>query len=200
MDRETTEENTFNAPARARDLNIELDKLDAMLSDLKVLYEQYFLGIITLQPDKEHTRVKLFIRKLRKSPFKSSATAFRMRALETRYGTLHTYWQRVLREKEDGTYSRDVFKANLRERNAIEDAKSGTKQGAAEKQMHSLFDSYREALEKQTGTRQKLDFDAFQKSLIKRAKDLKAQHGVKKLSFKVVVKEGKVTVQATVKE
>ena len=112
MDRETTEENTFNAPARARDLNIELDKLDAMISDLKVLYEQYFLGIVTLQPDKEHHRVKLFIRKLRKSPFKSSATAFRMRALETRYGTLHTYWQRVLREKEDGTYSRDVFKAN----------------------------------------------------------------------------------------
>ncbi len=186
--------------AHASDLRADLDRLDSMISELKVLFEQYFLGIITLPPDKPHNEVKAYIRKLRKSPFKTAATSFRLRSVETRYNTLYTYWQRVLREREEGTYARDVFKANLRERNALADEKSTTSQGAAERNMGSLFDSYREALEKATGKKQAVDFEAFQKSLIKRAKELKERHGVTRLSFKVVVKDGKVSVQAKAKE
>ena len=189
-----------NAAQKASDLKYEIEKLDSMINDLKVLYEQYFLGIYTIAPDKQHNAVKAFIRKIRKAPFKTSATAYHLRAVEMRYGTLNTYWQRVLREREEGTYSRDVFKANVRERNALEDAKAETKKGAAERQMKALYDSYRDALEKQTGTKQKIDFDAFQKSLVQRAKDFKEKHGAKKLAFKVVVKEGKVSVLATTKE
>ena len=186
--------------AHASDLRTDLDRLDSMISDLKVLYEQYFLGVITLPPDKSHNEVKAFIRRLRKAPFKTAASSFRLRTVETRYNTLYTYWQRVLREREEGTYARDVFKANLRERNALADEKATTSQGAAERSMGSLFDSYREALEKATGKKQSVDFEAFQKSLIKRAKELKERHGITRLAFKVVVKDGKVSVQAKAKE
>ncbi len=185
--------------AHASDLRVDLDRLDVMISDLKVLYEQYFLGVITLPPDKAHNEVKAFIRKLRKAPFKTAASSFRLRSVETRYNTLYTYWQRVLREREEGTYSRDVFKANLRERNALADEKANTSQGAAERSLTSLYDSYREALEKTTGKKQTIDFEAFQKSLVKRAKELKERHGVTRLAFKVVVKDGKVSVQAKAK-
>jgi len=189
-----------NTQERGADLRHELDKLEVMLGELKVLYEQFFLGVLTLPPDKSHTMVKMALRRLRKAPFKSSALAYRLRSIENRYSTLFTYWQRVLREREEGVYARDVFKAHMREKNALEDQRAGTVVGAAEKQMHNLFDTYREALEKSTGRKHTLNFDSFQESLLKRAKDFKEKHGSKKLAFKVVMKDGKVTLQARVKE
>ena len=66
--------------------------------------------------------------------------------------------------------------------------------------MENLFTSYKTELEKVNGQRQDLRFDDFKKSLLKRAKDLKEKSGAKKLSFAIVVKDGKVVVQAKVKK
>lgn len=182
------------------DVRAELDKLDGMLSELKILYEQYFAGVFTQPPDKQHQELKRQIRRLRKAPFKASEMQFRLKALEHRYGTLHTYWQRVLRERESGTYIKDVFKAEMRERIAAEEAHAQTAGGKAEGHMKSLFNSYKSALEQHTGKKHELNFDAFRDSLLQRAKDLREKHGFKKLSFKVVVKDGRVTVQARGRE
>jgi hypothetical protein len=199
MDQSTDKNQKNHAPERY-DLRAELDRLESMIADLKVQYEQYFLGVSPFAPDKLHGDVKRQIRLMLKAPFKNSAISFRLKTLEGRYNTFNTYWQRVLKQREDGTYHKDVFKASLREKNALEDARAGTAVGQAEKNMQSLFNSYKDALEKQTGKKQTIDFQAFQKSLIQRAKDFKEQTGVKKLSFKVVVKDGKVVVQACSKE
>ena len=182
------------------DVRLLLDDLDSKLSELKILYEQYFSSLLPLPPDKPHSEVKRKIRQLRKAPFKTSAHNYRLRALEVRYSTLNTYWQRVLKQREEGTYVQDVFKANLREKIAIEEAFSKTAEGAAERGMKNLFDAYRTALEKHSGAAPQVDFDAFKDSLLKRAKDFKEQHGDKRLTFKVVIKDGKVSVKATVKE
>lgn len=182
------------------DLRAELDGLDIQIKDLKVQYEQYFSGILPLPPDKLHAEVKRLVRKLRKAPFKSSAMLYRLRNLETKYQTFNSYWQRVLRQKEEGTYSRDLFKANLRERLAQETAKEESNEGLAEKGLQGLFQAYRSAVEKHTGKKIEVKFDAFKDSLVKRAQEFKQRHGNKKLSFKVVVKDGKVTVQARVKD
>ena len=136
------------------------------------------------------------IRKLVNAPFKNSAVKYRVRMLETRYNTLNTYWMRVLREREEGTYHRDIFKAEMRQKIAAEEARAGTAVGAAERTMRGLYDSYRDALESQTGRKQALDFQAFQNSVVKRAKDFKQQTGVKKVAFKVQVKDGRVMLKA----
>lgn len=178
------------------DLRAELDKVEIMIKELKLSYEQYFTGLSPFAPDQLHNEVKRQLRMLLSAPFKSSALAFRLKTIKGRYHTFETYWQRVLKQREEGTYSKDVFKADLRERAALEEAHSQTAQGAAERGMEQLFNSYKQALENQTGQKQKMDYEAFQKSLVQRAKDLKEKHGVTKLSFKVVTKDGKVTIQA----
>jgi hypothetical protein len=178
------------------ELRKELKRLEVMIEELKIDYEQFFLGITPFQPDKLHNAVKQLIREIRKAPFKKSAHKYRQLTLESRYHTYNDYWQRVLRQKEEGTYSKDVFKANLRERNALEDQEAGTLKGEAAKNMQALFKSYKSALEKQTGKKQDLDYKAFQKSLVKRAKAYKEKYGDQKLTFKVTVKEGKVTIKA----
>ena len=182
------------------DLRVELDKLERAVADLKVLYEQYFAGVLPLAPETQHREVKRRIRLLMKAPFKSSAMNYRLRALETRYNTYNTYWQRVLKEKEDGTYSKDVFKAAMRERVAMEEARSQTAAGQAQRGMQSIFNAYRSALERETGKKHELDYQIFEKNLLQRAKDFKEKSGAAKLSFKVVVKNGKVTVQIKSKQ
>lgn len=183
-----------------RDLRGELDRLEQMLADLKVLYEQYFTGLAPLPPDKLHSEVKRLLRQMSAAPFRSSEINYRLRTLKHRYQTFDTYFQRVMKQREEGVYSRDVFKANLREQAALEAAYEQTAQGQASKGLKELFESYRSALEKVNGRSEELDFKAFQKSLVKRAKELRERHGIKKLTFKVVVKDGKVTVQAKAKQ
>ena len=196
----TEEEKSLEERARARmDLRKELDRLDTSISDLKVQFEQYFSGLNPFPPDQLHAEVKRHIRKLMNAPFKNSEMSFRLRTLENRYSTFNTYFERVMRQREEGSYKRDVFKADIRERNAIEDRQAQTAQGVAQKGMQALFNSYKAALEKQTGMQQNINFESFQKNLLARAKDFKAKHADKKVTFKVVVKNGKVTVQAKLK-
>lgn len=178
------------------DVRAELDLLENQLNELKVQYEQHFLGINSLAPDRLHADVKQLIRRIRKAPFKSSAMGYKLRALETRYRTFHTYWQRVLKEREDGTYTRDIFKAELRQKIAHDAAEATTARGEANRGMKELFETYRTALEKQSGRSVDINFSAFKESLVKRARDLKETHNVKKLTFSVTVKDGKVLVQA----
>ena len=180
-----------------RKLDIELDKLETKISELRVLYEQYFVDVIPQPPDKLRKEIVRSIRTLLKAPFKNSAVRFRLRQIVTRYQTYSTYWERVLKQREEGTYNRDVFKADMRERMAEEAKLGGSKKSAAERSLKQLFDSYENALRRSGAQTDNINFDAFKKTLIKRAKDLKKQHGVKKLSYKVVVKDGKVTIKAS---
>lgn len=187
-------------PDQRLDLRVELAHLETLLADLKVQYEQFFLGILALPPDRLHFEVKQFIKRMRSSPFKSSAMRFQLRAIESRYNTYNTYWQRVLRERENGTYSRDIFKAELRSKIAKEEAFLNSAKGAAEKGFVQLFQSYKSALEQRSGQPIKIDYQNFKQSLLKRSKEFKSQTGAERLAFKVVVKNGKVTVQVKAKD
>ncbi len=181
------------------DFQSELAQLEAHLEDLKVQFEQHFMGLRALAPDGEHRQVRTHFRKLLKAPFKNSAINYRLRAIESRYQTYKTYWERVMRQREEGTYVRDVFKAELHEKIAQEEQWSQTAGGKAEQHMQDLFKTYKSELERQTGAKQNMEFKSFRQTLINQARSLKEKHGVDKVSFKVKVKDGKVTVLASAK-
>ena len=182
------------------DINLELKRLEERISELRVQYEQYFAGVLPLAPDRLHAEVKRTLRLLLKAPFRTSAFNYRLKALKNRYSTFDTYWQRVLKERDAGTYSKDVFKATMRERFALEDAHAQTNLGIAERNIENLFRAYKNAIEKQSGRVANLDFGSFRDNLVKRASDLRQAQAGKKLCFKIVVKDGKVTVQARLKD
>ncbi len=194
--REDDAEKTESKSGHQEALNQQLDQLSELIERTRVLYEQHFMGIMPIAPFKEHAEIKKRLRSLFQQPFRSSTIRFRLKTIESRYRTYNTYWEKVLKQREEGTYFRDVFKAELHAKEAAQAEREKTTEGKASKQMVELFNSYKKALEESGGKKQNLNFDAFQKSLIDRAKDIKSSYGVKKVSFKVVVKEGKVTVQA----
>ena len=182
-----------------RELDLEIDRLDTKISELRVLYEQYFIQLLPLPPDKEHRELKRLIRTLLKAPFKNSQTRFRLRQVVQRYHTYNTYWERVFKQRDEGKYSRDVFKADVRDRERSETSQANSGKSKVEKQMQHLFSAYENALKKNGQSASNLDYNAFKKALVVRAKALKEQHGLKKLKYRVVVKNGKVSIKASEK-
>lgn len=186
----------IDAPASQADVRIMIATLEEKIEALRIQFEQFFSGSLKLPPEKLNQTVQRELRELQKAPLRNSALNFKIRAVKTRYQTLATYWQRVFQARDAGTYSKDVFKANLRERADYEEQRSQTGAGKTERAFKELFHSYQSALEQASGKSQKLDYSAFQKTIIQRSRELKEKSGAKKVSFKVVIKDGKVTVQA----
>ena len=182
-----------------RKIDFELDRLEQMIADLKIEHEQYFLDILPRRPEQKLKETQRLIRQLHGEPFKQTATKFRFSQLVQRLQTLNNYWERILKQREAGTYSRDVYKANLR---------SGTNHSAVrnggrpqkDKSMEQLYETYKQAL-KLTGSKDKnVDFNAFKRNLAKNAKQISKKTGVKDLQYKISVEDGKVSVKATPKK
>jgi hypothetical protein len=177
-----------------------MNRLEATIEQLKIQYEQYFVDVLPRPPDQLHVEVRRQIKELLKAPFKNSADRFRLRTLVHRFQTYHTYWERVNKQREEGTYVKDLFKAEMREKMGEEELRRASTGGAAEKGMQQLFDSYQTALRKSGSKTENLNYQAFKNSLMKKAKELKSKHGVKKVNYKITVKDGKVSVKASSKD
>lgn len=182
-----------------RNLDVELDRLESKIGELRMLFEQFFVDVLPHPPEKPQKEVVMMIKGLLKAPFKNAEARFRLRMLTQRYQTYHTYWERVLKAREEGTYHRDVFKAELREKLSDEARKDATRSGASDKGFQQLYKSYETALQKAGVATGQMNFEAFKSSLVKKAKTIQDQHGVKKLTYKVVVKNGKVVIKASPK-
>jgi hypothetical protein len=176
-------------------LRLWLAELETKIEDLRIQYEQFFGGTVARPPERFHQSVQRELRELQKAPFKGSALGFKARSVSTRFVTLSTYWKRTLRDRENGVYAKDVFKADLRAVHKHEDQRRGTAVGKAEKSLKELYYSYREALEKSSGHKSTLNFENFQRSINQRAREIKRTSGAHSLSFTIVTKDGKVTVQ-----
>ncbi|MCB0318317.1 MAG: hypothetical protein KDD56_06135 [Bdellovibrionales bacterium] len=176
------------------DLRIELQRLERMIEDLAVDYEKFFMQILPFAPEKPRKAVELLIRQLLKAPFHNSATKYKLTSLRSRYQMFRTKWERIERQREEGIYIKDVFKADIRERNRFEDEKSQTTEGKTSKSMQALFNSYKTALEKSTGKAANLNYEKFKKQLLDRAKAFRKTNGDKKMKFTIKEKNGRVTV------
>ncbi len=85
-----------------------LDELDSRLEALKILYEQYFLGMEKLEPLKERQGVARIVRRVQSAQTKNTAIRFRLNSLNQRFLSFQNYWNRIVRQIEAGTYHRDL--------------------------------------------------------------------------------------------
>jgi hypothetical protein len=111
----------------SRELESEIGQLEVDLDRLRALYEQYFLGMEKLEPLIPRKQVERKMRILRKERVTNTALRFRLQMLIQRYSTMLTYWQRVSRQIEEGTYRPDVMKARARAETRRTEAKQRIK-------------------------------------------------------------------------
>ena len=86
----------------------ELVDLDKRVNRIRVLYDQYFMGIERLPPEMMRNDLdKLFMRsKIPRS--RSTALKFRFRSLRQKYTSLKSYWDRIIRLIEEGRIRRGI--------------------------------------------------------------------------------------------
>jgi hypothetical protein len=89
-----------------------------------VQYEQFFMGILRVPPAKEHEALRRSLAPLRMGSG-GAAVRFRVDALQQRLQSFERMWSRTVREMEEGTYRRDLFRARLRARGAGEAGSRG---------------------------------------------------------------------------
>ena len=106
----------------AAEFDATLKDLETRLDRLKALYEMYFQGIERLEPAVPRKQVDRMFELLRRDQPRSTHLRFRYQSLVQRYTTLATYWRRVTRQIEEGTYKRDLQK--LKRKDAVKDGRA----------------------------------------------------------------------------
>ncbi len=91
----------------------QCEELESDLAALKASYEQFFLGVERKPPNQKHDALKRKMNLLRNSFVRQTAAKFRVQNLAQKLATYERLWARTLKEMEDGTYRRDIFKAQL---------------------------------------------------------------------------------------
>ncbi|HEY7954180.1 MAG TPA: MXAN_5187 C-terminal domain-containing protein [Polyangia bacterium] len=90
------------------DIGQLLDELSIKIERVKQLYEQYFMGIEKIEPGvprKEVTRAMLL---LQQQYIRNTGLRFKFNTMLQKWNIYVTYWNRTLREIENGTYVRHV--------------------------------------------------------------------------------------------
>jgi hypothetical protein len=181
----------------------ELTELDEAIQGLQVLYEKYFLGIDRRPPDDERKRVSSKARELRESQVKNTALKFKINTLFAKLLSFERMWDRTLREIEDGTYKRDVFKAKLRmrERDGATAVKPAAVAGAAapqipEEKLRRLYDTFMVARRRCGEATDGISFDSVASRIRAQVPQLMQKHKARNIEFKVVIKGGKAVLKA----
>ncbi len=97
----------------AKELTEKLDELEQRVDRLRSLYEQFFQGIERVEPAMERDAIHRQLLELRTVKTRNTGLRFRINQMVARYTTFENYWSRVVKQIQDGTYQRDVFKARL---------------------------------------------------------------------------------------
>ena len=178
----------------------DLKLFEHKLNTLRLDYERYFLGTRPREPMMARQEIQKFVTVWANQPIQNTAVRFKFNSVNSRYQALKRQWDNVLRQMEAGTYKRDVFKANIRERpqddpssrtpnhdGAISSANAGAK----------LIDSYLEAAEACGQSVKGLSAKKLQSVVDKQTTALRKKMGCDDVSFRVVVQDGKVKLKAS---
>ena len=95
----------------SEDIGEVLKELENKVERLKVLYEQYFMGIEKMEPQVARKEVTRTMLGLQQHYIRNTALRFRFNTMLQKWQIYVTYWNRTLREIENGTYVRHLQKA-----------------------------------------------------------------------------------------
>jgi hypothetical protein len=102
---------------RGKSDEVEVD-VEEVLADLehkvervKILYEQFFMGIEKMEPQTARKEISRKLMELAQLQIRNTAQRYRFYAVNQKFGAYVTYWNRTMREIENGTYFRSVARA-----------------------------------------------------------------------------------------
>ena len=203
----------------AKELDAELKTLDEATDRLRANFEQYFQGVERQPPTTQRDALKRRVLAVRTNPVRNTELRFRVNQLIARFNTYDNYWNRVLKQIEEGTYHRDIvmarYRAKLRETleqraaeqsDADQPGKAAAKPagkrpapGLSDANVDAIYNAYMMAKRRCKEATKGLTKDALANSLRKQVPSIQKQYKCKSVEFKVVIKGGKAILKAVPK-
>lgn len=177
-------------------------RLEQDIIKLKTAYDQYFSGIERRPPEKLAVKVTRDVRILTSTVMTNTALRFRAQEAISRYNTYSQYWQRNLREIEEGRKpKRRITSAAATP--ATTEAPGETIVGVYEVstqsndpgEMDKLFSALSQEYQR-LGNGKTPDMKKVRSALEQQTKAIREKYGSKKVAFKVVKEGGKVKIKA----
>src|SRR5262249_1667575 len=107
-------------------------------------------------------------------------------------------WDRTLREMEEGTYKRDVFKAKLRQTRDAAKQKQAAPKAAdiPDEKLRRLYDTYLVARQRCGEPTDGISYESVASRIRAQVPQLLEKHKAKNIEFKVVIKGGRAVLKA----
>lgn len=186
-------------------LKEDLDILDTKISKLKVDYEQYFAKILKREPTALKDEIERMILKYSNQSITNTSLKFRYSTLTSKYTSYKQFWNRILRQIEEGTYSRGAFGAKLPEMpvnvngtpqqrpDATSTPPCGVKDGAPTN-LDKFKSVYQQLIEARKACKESVEgmtYEKFTQALAQQTEKVKKDLQCKDIEYKVAVKDGK---------
>ncbi len=197
----------------------QLKELESDIAHLKFAYEQYFMGLERLAPLDEFEAVSKKVRAATVEQISNTALRFQRNNLVAKFNSYLGYWNRIMRQIEEGTYKRDRLRAakitastnkpqapqaaqapkaqetqNAQSSQAI--APPATSPAAqAGRPLEYIYNEYKNALAGM-GQNTNLSYEALAGALTKQQTLLKSKYACRDVKFRVAVENGKVQIKA----
>ncbi len=173
--------------------------LENKMLQLKLDYDQYFLGSRPREPVVLRSEVQKLINIYSNQAIQNTAMRFKFGTICSRYQAFKRQWTEVLRQIEQGTYTRHRFKADLHDRERHSGVAAAAPTGAGEpgKPIDALFQSYVDACKSCGQDVKGLTPAKLDGILEKQREQLRSRFGDAAFSFRVAVEAGKAKLKAT---
>jgi hypothetical protein len=174
----------------------DISRLENDINRLKFEYDQYFMGMEKIEPIKKREEVERFIRNLSSRVIRNTALRFKLSALTARYNTFLQYWIRIVRQIEDGTYQRDKFRSQIKEKLVSPTTSDKEKRAAPAEGFQEVYRQYLEAKKRCKEDVSSLSLEKLSNTLKRQIPQIKEKYKCKQVDFKVVVEGGKAKLKA----
>jgi hypothetical protein len=171
----------------------ELEILSRKLTQLKLAYDQYFLGSRPREPTQQRDEIQKTVLIYSNQHIQNTSVRFKFSSINSRYQACKRQWTETLRKIERGTYERHRFRANLHERQPNPPAQPVS---PAPNDRRDIYDSYVEARRSCGQPVERLSPAKLDAILDKQNAALREQFGDCEVKFRVVVEDGKAKLKA----
>lgn len=182
----------------------DLNHLEVAIRQLKQQYDIFFAGAAPREPFVTRKEVDLLIKRLGNTPMQRFSDRYRYNSLAGKYQTYCELWMKTVRMKEEGV------RAGARAA-ALPPAASRPPKGAAEAVVYrsqfkdptseddnfkTFYDRYVEARRSVGNGGAEVSYSTFLRQIAQKTEAIKSKSGCAAVAYKIVVKEGTVTLKA----
>jgi hypothetical protein len=212
---------TFKPPARQDALGNKIPEpeeeialIEKEIQELKMAFEQYFLGFDRRAPLRRRDQLNERIRRFKQGNLRMpTMLKHRLDQAHAKFSSYDRTWARTLSEIESGTYKRDLFKMKMRQKTAAEAPPPDAADSPAARpaapaspqaqtapltagQIKALYDAYITARKRTNESTDGITADGLGRSLLKQVPALMQKYDCKAIDFKVVIKDNKAILRA----